>query len=209
MPKSSTLSPRLLFTGIALFILSATFTSTLRADAGNEIDFAHDVAPILQKRCAKCHTGTQKKGGLSLNTRQSLLTGGDSGPAVLIRKSAQSELIERVSSTDADLKMPPEGESLPREQIDTLRRWIDLDLPWEDGFAFGKMTRQAPLQPRATFNVPDDPGSCRRAVRIRSTVFCTVISRSTTCRRPVSFPTGSSPAGPRSILSDLPPPPST
>ena len=114
------------------------------------------MAPILQKRCAKCHTGTQKKGGLSLNTRQGLLTGGDSGPAVVVRKSAASELIERVSSPDASLKMPPEGERLTREQIDVLRRWIDLDLPWEDGFAFGKTTRQAPLSPRRP-NVPDDP----------------------------------------------------
>jgi hypothetical protein len=116
--------------------------------ADQPIDFAHDVAPILQKRCAKCHTGTQKKGGLSINTRQALLTGGDSGPAVVIRKSAESELIERVTSGDVDVRMPPEGERLTRDQIDMLRRWIDLDLPWEEGFAFGKTTRQAPLPPR-------------------------------------------------------------
>lgn len=136
----------------ALLVLGATFESALRAD--QPIDFAHDVAPILQKRCAKCHTGTQKKGGLSINTRQALLTGGDSGPAVVSRKSAESELIERVSSQDADLRMPPEGERLTPAQIDLLRRWIDLNLPWEDGFAFGKATRQAPLPPRRP-PVPD------------------------------------------------------
>src|SRR5207302_2830343 len=114
-------------------ILLAIVTSRLPADDvapvkkppdGKSIDFAHDVAPILQKRCAKCHTGTQKKGGLSLNTRQALLTGGDSGPAVVVRKSADSELIERVSSPDADLRMPPEGERLTQVQIGVLRRWI-------------------------------------------------------------------------------------
>ena len=149
-----TWSMRLSVVKFAFVVFGATITCSSRAD--EKIDFAHDVAPIFQKRCAKCHTGTQKKGGLSLNTRQSLLTGGDSGPAVVLRKSAASELIERVSSSDADLKMPPEGERLTREQIDTLRRWIDLDLPWEDGFAFGKATRQAPLPPRRP-NVPDDP----------------------------------------------------
>src|SRR5579863_958025 len=137
---------------LTLLVFGVTFASPLHAD--DKIDFAHDVAPILQKRCAKCHTGTQKKGGLSLNTRQSLLTGGDSGPAVVLHKSAQSELIERVSSSDAELRMPPEGERLTRGQIETLRRWIDLDLPWEDGFAFGKTTRQAPLPPRRPI-VPD------------------------------------------------------
>src|SRR5215831_8184041 len=54
------------------------------------IDFAHEVVPILQKRCAKCHAGTQKKGGFSINTRQSFLAGGDEGPAVVPRKSAES-----------------------------------------------------------------------------------------------------------------------
>lgn len=112
------------------------------------IDFAHDIAPLLQKRCAKCHIGTQQKGGLSINTRQTLLAGGDSGPAVVRRKSAESELIKRVSSSDPELKMPPEGERLTPSQIDLLKRWIDGDLPWEDGFAFGKVTRQAPLAPR-------------------------------------------------------------
>jgi mono/diheme cytochrome c family protein len=126
--------------------------------ADKPVDFADDVAPIFQKRCAKCHTGTQKKGGLSLNTRQTLLTGGDSGPAVVPKKSAESELIERVTSTEADARMPPEGERLTDVQVELLKRWIDADLPWEDGFAFGKATRQAPLAPRrpAVPNVPDD-----------------------------------------------------
>jgi len=151
-------SLRAQFATIVLFVLGATISyssfSSLRAD--EKIDFAHDVAPILQTRWAKCHTGTQKKGGLSINTRQALLTGGDSGPAVVIRKSAASELIERVTSQDADTRMPPEGERLTRAQIELLRRWIDADLPWEDGFAFGKATRQAPLPPRRP-SVPNDP----------------------------------------------------
>lgn len=126
------------------------------AKAAEKLDFAHDVAPILQKRCAKCHTGTQKKGGLSLNTRQSLLAGGDTGPAAVPRKSAESSLVERVSSDDPDLRMPPEGERLTQAQIDILRRWIDADLPWEDGFAFGKSSRQAPIAPRRP-EVPDGP----------------------------------------------------
>src|SRR5262249_438561 len=116
--------------------------------AGQPVDFAHDVAPILQKRCAKCHTGTQKKGGLSLNNRQTVLAGGEGGPAVVLKKSGESSLIERVLSDDANERRPPEGERLTAAQIDILRRWIDGGLPWEDGFAFGKMSRQAPLAPR-------------------------------------------------------------
>jgi Protein of unknown function (DUF1549)/Protein of unknown function (DUF1553)/Planctomycete cytochrome C len=120
------------------------------------IDFAHDVAPIFQKRCAKCHTGTQKKGGFSLNTRQTLLAGGDGGAVVVSGKSGESELIARVSSQDADLRMPPEGERLSPSQIDTLKKWIDRGVSWEEGFAFGKATRQAPIEPRRP-PLPDGP----------------------------------------------------
>ena len=139
-----------------------------------------------------------EKGGLSLNTRQTLLTGGDGGPVVVPKKSAESPLIERVSSEDPNERMPPEGERLTRAQIDLLRRWIDADLPWEDGFAFGKMSRQAPLraapagrsQPRARANVPNPVD------RFSTTAILT----STSCRRARSFPTGSSPAALHSIL---------
>jgi hypothetical protein len=95
--------------------------------ANKPIDFTHDIAPILQKRCAKCHTGTQKKGGFSLNTRQSVLAGGDGGPVVVPRKSAESALIERVISDDANERMPPEGERLTSAQIDLLHERVRLD----------------------------------------------------------------------------------
>lgn len=113
-----------------------------------DIDFAHDVQPILSKRCAKCHSGTQRKGGLSINSRQSLLTGGESGRVVLAGKSGDSSLIARVTATDASERMPPEGEPLTKPQIEALRRWIDAGLPWEDGFSFGKTFTRAPLAPR-------------------------------------------------------------
>lgn len=136
--------------GLLAILVSAASSANLLSQDSNPkvIDFSHDIAPIFQKRCAKCHAGTQKKGGFSINTRQSLLSGGDGGPAIVLKKSAESELIERVSTSDAALRMPPEGERLTASQVDLLRRWIDEGLPWEDGFAFGKSFRQAPLEPR-------------------------------------------------------------
>ena len=119
----------------------------------SDIDFAHDVQPILSKRCAKCHSGTQRKGGLSINSRQSLLNGGESGRVVHVGKSGDSPLIARIAATDAAQRMPPEGEPLTKPQIEMLRRWIDAGLPWEDGFSFGKTFTRAPIAPRR----PDVP----------------------------------------------------
>lgn len=133
-------------------LLLAVYSLMLLADdsirSATDIDFAHDVQPILSKRCAKCHSGTQRKGGLSINSRQSLLTGGESGRVVLVGKSGGSPLITRITATDAAERMPPEGEALTKPQIETLRRWIDAGLPWEDGFSFGKTFTRAPLTPR-------------------------------------------------------------
>ncbi|MDZ4687351.1 MAG: DUF1549 domain-containing protein [Planctomycetaceae bacterium] len=113
-----------------------------------EVDFAHDVVPILKQHCAECHAGRQKKGGLSLNTRETLLAGGESGPAAVIGKSADSELIQRITSTDESLRMPPEGPRMPADKVAVLTRWVAEGLRWEDGFTFGPRNYEPPLKPR-------------------------------------------------------------
>ena len=110
------------------------------------VDFAHDVVPILRARCGECHTGDARQGGLSLNTREDLLAGGDSGtPGLLPGKAAESELLARVTSTDPDVRMPSEGEPLPAEEVAVLRAWIDAGAAWEDGFAFRGTAYEPPL----------------------------------------------------------------
>lgn len=113
-----------------------------------DIDFAHEVAPLLKQHCGKCHLGEQKKGGLSFNTRESLVSGGDSGKVLVVGKSAGSDLIARLKSDDKDLKMPPEGPRVPAEQIAKLARWIDEGAKWEEGFRFAKSSYEPPLKPR-------------------------------------------------------------
>jgi hypothetical protein len=113
------------------------------------IDFAHQIAPILRAHCIKCHTGAKKEGALSLNTRGELLAGGESGPAVVVGKSGESELVARLTTTDAYLRMPPAGEkSVPEEKIALVKRWIDAGLPWDEGFAFVAPAYEPPLRPR-------------------------------------------------------------
>lgn len=109
-----------------------------------DVDFAHDVIPLLQKHCASCHSNGTYKGGMSIDTREALLETG----VVESGDSSASYLIDLVTSDDPKLQMPPKGERLTKEEVDTLRRWIDADLPWEEGFSFKAETYQAPLKPR-------------------------------------------------------------
>ena len=132
-----------------LALTAATLWTILAAGPARAVDFAHDVVPILRVHCGKCHTGAARQGGFSLNTRETTLAGGDTGtPGFVVGKAAESELIARVTSTDADYRMPSEGEPLPAEAIAVLKTWIDEQAPWTEGFSFQGTLYEAPLQLR-------------------------------------------------------------
>src|SRR5690606_9377615 len=90
----------------------------------------------------KCHTNGTYKGSFSLDTRAILLDAGVVEPG----DASASDLIERLVSDETDYKMPPEGERLSDKEVDTLRRWIDADLPWEAGFTFRVAPEATPLK---------------------------------------------------------------
>lgn len=137
---------RLLSAMIGAVLVATIDTSAIRS--AEPIDFAHQIVPILRTHCGACHTGDQKKGGFSLNTRADLLEGGESGDAVVIGKSNESELVARTTTDDPDLRMPPEGKRLSSDQIALLKKWIDAGLPWEEGFSFRPPSYEPPLKPR-------------------------------------------------------------
>lgn len=123
------------------------------------MDFVHEVAPVLRKHCLKCHSNSQQKGGLSMNSRADLLRGGESGPAALASKSHASLMIERITSSDGDERMPPKGPALQQAEVNLLRQWIDQGLPWPEDFAFEKPRYDVPLLPRKpSLPEPSQPG---------------------------------------------------
>ena len=94
-------------------------------DAGDGAEvYLRDVQPVLERRCYSCHGGLKQNGGLRLDTAKDILAGGDSGQAVVPKDTATGLLIERVAETDPELRMPPEGEPLTKDEIDALRNWI-------------------------------------------------------------------------------------
>jgi len=131
-------------TPVFLLLLCASAASVSAAD----VDFSHDIVPLLREHCGKCHTGTEKKGGLSLNTRETLLVGGETGKAVVVGKSAESDLIKRLTSADPDEQMPPKGPRVPPAKVALIKKWIDEGVAWEKGFTFGKRAYDPPLKPR-------------------------------------------------------------
>ena len=120
-----------------------------------KIDFAEDVKPILARSCTKCHANGKRKGGFNIDHIHTFVGGGDSGPAVVAGKGAESLLIELLLSNDPDERMPVKGDPLSLEEVAIMRTWIDQGMKWEKGFTFAKFSN-APVTPRKVV-VP--PGS--------------------------------------------------
>lgn len=99
-----------------------------RAKESPDDFFEREIRPLLLSRCTKCHGGEKTKGGLKLTSRESILQGGDTGPAALPGKPAESLLIQAIQHEGA-LKMPPK-EKLTSADIARLTRWVQLGLPW-------------------------------------------------------------------------------
>lgn len=96
--------------------------------------FEQGIAPIFEQRCVGCHNDRQKKGGLSLESREAFLAGGDSGAIVTLGDPNSSYLVDMVSPRkDAPPEMPKNGVPLTADQIDALRKWIAMGAPWPEG----------------------------------------------------------------------------
>ena len=89
------------------------------------------VAPIFEGRCLRCHGGDEPKGGLSLESRDGLLRGGDGGTVVDEESPEWSPLIEAVSGIEP--LMPPTGDPLTPDEVELLRDWIEGGAPWPVG----------------------------------------------------------------------------
>ena len=116
--------------------------------AQKPIDFAHDIVPVLRKHCAECHSGDNRKGSFSIDTRPDILKGSENGLVIEPGKSAASRVMNLLTSDIEGERMPPEGARVSPKEVELLKRWIDAGVPWEEGFAFRAPAYEPPLKPR-------------------------------------------------------------
>jgi len=111
LPISSTLAAALLAfsEGVIFAKITPEQAKTLPAPADHKIDFAKEIKPIFEASCIKCHGRGRTKGDLSIANRESVLKGGETGPAIVPGKSEESLLIELVAGVDPDNVMPQKG----------------------------------------------------------------------------------------------------
>jgi hypothetical protein len=130
--------------GIAALLGSGVAARQPGAKDANDVRFIRDIRPILSNRCFKCHGPDLKKGGLNLQERTSALMELKSGNVAIVPgKSAESELIRRITADDPAERMPPKSQPLSAEQIDMLKSWIDQGARYEEHWAYVKPVRPA------------------------------------------------------------------
>ena len=89
------------------------------------LDFDRQVAPIIASRCLGCHGADAPEAQLRMDTKEGLLRGGDSGPALLPGSTADSLLLQRVLQDE----MPPK-KPLPEAEKQLLKQWIAEGAHW-------------------------------------------------------------------------------
>lgn len=110
------------------FLLATAFGvfSSIDVAADDQVEFFETkIRPILIESCYECHSeeSGDAQGGLLLDSKQGLRTGGDTGPAIVAERPTESLLLEAISYHNRDLEMPPDGK-LPDAVIEDFQQWI-------------------------------------------------------------------------------------
>ena len=93
------------------------------------VDFGTEIAPILRINCVACHNEKKSSGSLVLESPQTILKGGEQGPAVVAGKSSESLLLKVAAHQQESIMPPPDNivgaKPLTPEQLGLLKLWID------------------------------------------------------------------------------------
>lgn len=133
------------------------FLSLLLPSVGNANDpagiefFEKQIRPILVSHCESCHGAEKQESGLRVDSLNSLIKGGEYGPAIIPGNPKESLLISAVNHGEI-IQMPPKTK-LKGQQIDDLTKWVLMGAPWPD--ATPLPVTQKPEGPQELFTAED------------------------------------------------------
>jgi hypothetical protein len=92
--------------------------------------FREKIEPVLVSECYRCHSAGAKplRGGLRLDSREAMLQGGDTGPALVPGKADESLLLQAIQHEEG-LAMPPRKPRLPGAILADFETWIAMGAP--------------------------------------------------------------------------------
>jgi uncharacterized membrane protein len=108
------------------------------------VDFARDIAPILEARCASCHEGEGAKNGFLVGDRDAVLGFVQAGSSSDSSLWTDYLMPQKVDVTQPSLLMPPDG-PLPKGELALLKLWIDEGADWPEGAKLAGSIAAAPV----------------------------------------------------------------
>jgi hypothetical protein len=118
------------FTPLVALLVSAAIPAVSAGPAPEQLEFFEKrVRPTLVRSCYPCHSAAvaSPMGGLRLDTKEALLQGGKTGPAIQ-PGNPDASLLVQVLTHAHKIKMPPSGK-LPEDQIADLKSWVQMGAP--------------------------------------------------------------------------------
>jgi len=138
--------------GISAVFIFASAGSALAAEAAAatppaKVEFNRDIQPILSDKCFFCHGPDPKhrEADLRLDIRDAATAEHDGHRAIVPGDVSKSELVARITSTDADTLMPPaeSNKKLSPAEIDLLKRWIAQGAEYQSHWAYAPIMKPA------------------------------------------------------------------
>ncbi len=103
------------------FVLVSGLLASHGRAADHGLTYERDIRPIMRAHCFDCHGATQEtEGSLDLRQVRLMLTGGDSGSAIVPGRADESLLLQRIRSGE----MPPGETKVSEQELATLTEWI-------------------------------------------------------------------------------------
>lgn len=144
--------PRLRLTrpfAAAILLVGATWIpAAISVAEQHEIDFARDIRPLLSNACFQCHGPDEesREADLRLDTAEGAYRDLGGYQAIKPHAADASALVARITTTDADERMPPPDSALKLSpaEIELLKAWIVQGGKYEQHWAFRPILR-APL----------------------------------------------------------------
>ncbi|MEZ6102845.1 MAG: PSD1 and planctomycete cytochrome C domain-containing protein [Pirellulaceae bacterium] len=153
LPRTTIALASLLLSSVLAVVSTAVESNSTAEDTRSgtvpSVDFGRQVQPVLAKRCYACHGPDAAEGGLRLDSRDAAVAELESGEhAVVPGEDAASAILQRVTTDDESMRMPPEGAPLKEAEVAAIRQWIVEGAKWQPHWAFQPLSRPDVPKPK-------------------------------------------------------------
>ena len=132
-----------------------------RGGGNNGVSFSKDVAPVIADACVRCHGANNPRANLRLDTFAGWKRGGRSGALLVAGSARNSLLMARLTATNANQRMPRNGDALSNDELRAITAWINQGAKFDgdsDATALADLAAAAEMEDDPTVVIPKPTG---------------------------------------------------